>query len=110
MHPSRARTHPNQEVEGAAAVSQKRAGKDTLDEIAERRGEVPVKRGGCNMRRNLKVTAPAGLMIIGIAMGAVPSQPQSGPKPGASPSSYLPVIREDFARCRRAWAGPKRRS
>src|SRR5216684_2946657 len=49
------------------------------------------------MRGNWKVaTAAAGLLIIGIVMGTVRSQAQTGPKPGAPPSSYLPVIEEDF--------------
>src|SRR5437660_2149572 len=47
------------------------------------------------MRGNWKVaTAAAGLLIIGIAMGTVRSQAQTGPRP--SPSSYLPVIEEEF--------------
>src|SRR3989454_402298 len=49
------------------------------------------------MRGNWKVaTAAAGLLIIGIALGTVRSQAQTGPKPDPSKSSYLPVIEEDF--------------
>src|SRR2546422_2897576 len=49
------------------------------------------------MHGNWKVaTAATGLLIIGLAMGTVRSQAQTGPKPGAPPSSYLPVIEEDF--------------
>jgi len=49
------------------------------------------------MRGNWKVaTAAAGLLIMGMALGTVRSQAQTGPKPGAVPSSYLPVIEEDF--------------
>jgi len=49
------------------------------------------------MRGNWKVvTAAVGLLIIGIAMGTVRSQAQTGPRPSPSPSSYLPVIEEDF--------------
>src|SRR3989449_1623180 len=49
------------------------------------------------MHGNWKVaTAATGLLIIGLAMGTVRSQAQTGPRPGAAPSGYLPVIEEDF--------------
>ena len=49
------------------------------------------------MRGNWKVTgAAAGLLIIGIAMGTIHVQAQTGPKPDPSSSSYSPVIEEDF--------------
>jgi cytochrome c peroxidase len=53
---------------------------------------------GTDMRGNWKVaTAAVGLLIIGIAMGTVRSQAQTGPRPSPSPStSFLPVIEEDF--------------
>ena len=49
------------------------------------------------MRGNWKATAAAvGLLIIGIAMGTIHVQAQTGPRPDPSPSSYLPLIEEDF--------------
>jgi cytochrome c peroxidase len=49
------------------------------------------------MRASWKVTAAAaGLLVIGMAMGTIRVQAQSGPKPDPSKSSYLPVIEEDF--------------
>jgi cytochrome c peroxidase len=49
------------------------------------------------MRRNWKVIAAAvGLLTIGIAVGTIRVHAQTGPKPEASRSSYLPVIEEDF--------------
>ena len=50
------------------------------------------------MRGYWKVTlAVVGLLILGIVMGTLGVQAQTGPKPASSPSSYLPVIEEDFA-------------
>ena len=49
------------------------------------------------MRGYWKVAlAVVGLLILGIALGTLGVQAQTGPKPAPSPSSYLPVIEEDF--------------
>ena len=49
------------------------------------------------MRGSWKVAATAaGLLIIGIVIGTIRVQAQTGPRPDPSKSSYLPVIEEDF--------------
>ncbi len=51
--------------------------------------------------------AAAGLMIIGIAIGTVGARAQTGPKPDPPPSSYLPVIEEDFGAVLTRMSGAK---
>jgi len=52
-------------------------------------------------------TAAAGLLIIGIVMGSMHVQAQTGPKPDPSASSYLPVIEENFAAVLARMSGAK---
>jgi hypothetical protein len=54
-------------------------------------------KGRSDMRGCWKVAlAVAGLPILGIVLGTLGVQAQTGPKPAPSPSSYLPVIEDDF--------------
>jgi cytochrome c peroxidase len=60
------------------------------------------------MRGTWKAAAAAtGLMIIGIAIGTVGVRAQTGPKPDPPPSSYLPVIEEDFGAVLTRMSGAK---
>ncbi len=52
-------------------------------------------------------TAAAGLLIIGVVMGSMHVQAQTGPKPDPSASSYLPVIEENFAAVLARMSGAK---